>query len=788
MAFAGASILAVAIATPAMAEEAGEAAAADDAGYLGGETIIVTGVRTTYNNAETTEGMIASAPAITSPLSIIDTLPGVSVQEGDAFGFDDWSTAFAVRGFQTNLDAQQIGITVDGMPNGGSNYGGGAKANRYIDTANIGSVAVSQGTTDIGSLSNEALGGTIDFRTSDPAEEMRLRVSGSLGSFDAWRVYGRFDTGDILGGNVRAWISASHQEASDWVEQSAENRRDHFALKFVTTGQVKLTGYASYDDTHEDNYDQIFSAQQFELYPNTDGLTATWSQVPFIDQVYRRGWSTLRENFFTYLKAETRFADSIDLKVGGYYHKNSGRGDWVPPYIVDIIPDGVGNPESEIMGARTEGGAILGQVFFVDANGVALSPADGCVSTLTFPYGGTSNPAYDPKCYPVDAIGAQSYRHTHYGKDRLGFTGDVTWEQDVGAFQNRLRGGIWYEDTKRREWRDWHYIIDTRVGYEYANPSYWTQYRRKYPQDTLKWYIEDQVEFGPVRANFGIKQFINHLERIDLLGETSGVKIKSKSDILLSGGIQFEPMENLNLFAGYAENFKAISDEILERPLADIDNLNPETAKNYEAGIRYNMGMLQASATWFKSKFDNRIIFLSNSTSTGPDYLIGTNGSYFNAGGIDSEGVELLLNVSPVEGLRLFGSFTYIDAKYKGTGDALVDEAVGIVPGNRVTGIPKTMFALSADYTTGPFKAGISGKQTGKRMVNIANTWEADSYFLADAYVGVNLGAFNDLIRDVSLDLVVNNLTDESYLGGISGDYAWIGAPRSVVVTLTADF
>ena len=281
---------------------------------------------------------------------------------------------------------------------------------------------------------------------------------------------------------------------------------------------------------------------------------------------------------------------------------------------------------------------------------------------------------------------------------------------------------------------------------------------------------------------------MNTLERFDVLGETTNARIKSTSDILLSGGVQFEAMPGLTLFAGYAENFKALGDEILERPDADIDSLNPETAENIEAGVRYSSSRIQASATYFNSTFDNRIIFLSNSTSTGPDYLIGTNGSYFNAGGIESQGIELLANIRVLENLSIYGSYTYIDATYKGTGDTLVDAAVGITPGNKVTGIPENMFVISADWQSGPFRAGISGKYTGGRYVNLDNSWKTDSYFLTDAYIGVRGDAISETLKAVDLGLTVNNLTDESYLGGISGNYAWIGAPRTVVFTATLDF
>ncbi|MGO4611421.1 TonB-dependent receptor plug domain-containing protein, partial [Variovorax sp. 2RAF20] len=84
-----------------------------------------------------------------------------------------WGTQISMRGFVTNRDTQQIGTTIDGLPNGGSGYGGGSLANRYIDTLDLETVEVSQGTADISSRSNEALGGTLNFLTSDPLQEQR---------------------------------------------------------------------------------------------------------------------------------------------------------------------------------------------------------------------------------------------------------------------------------------------------------------------------------------------------------------------------------------------------------------------------------------------------------------------------------------------------------------------------------------------------------------------------------------------------------------------------------------
>ena len=791
MSILGASLAVIAAASPAQADEAAEAENVDT------EAIVVTGTRTTYNNSMLTEQMIAEQPPLASVLDLVDTLPGVQVQEGDAFGFDDWSTTVSIRGFQTNLDQQQVGITIDGLPNGGSNYGGGAKANRFIDTMNIATVEVSQGTADIGSLSNEALGGTLNFVTSDPLDEMRVRLSGSVGDFEASRYYGRVDTGLFLNGAAKAWFSYSHQEATDWIGGSAQNHRDNFAGKFIIDAPVRITGYASYDDAHEDNYDQLFFPDQYVDIPSTDGLTTNWTGVPYQDQAYRRAWSTLRKNFLGYLKAETTIADSLDLRVSAYYHDMAGRGDWVPQYVVDVTADGTGNPESELSGIGTvNGGSPLGTIYFVDANGVSLTPTSGCTGSLTYPYGGTTDASYDPACYPAGAIGAQSYRHTHYRKDRLGFTGDAAWKWQLGTLENTLRGGMWYEDTHRQEWRDWHNVIDTQVGPAYEAAPYWTQYSRKYPQDTFKWYAQDTVQFGPVTANFGAKQFINHIDRVDLFGDTPDTRFKSTSDVLLSGGVQIEPMTGLDLFAGYAENFKALTDAVLEFGDADLSQLKPETSENWEAGLRYQGSWFRGSATWFKAKFSNQVLFVSNSSSAGNDYLGEGDGKFFNAGGIDSEGFELLANVTPFEGLNLYGAYTYIDAKYRSisdldTGTTEDDATIAMLnglAGNRVAGIPRHMWVLSGSYTYGPVTAGLTGKYTGDRFADSGNSLVAQNYFLTDLNISVKGEGLSDVLKDLEFALTVNNLTDERYLGGISGGYAWIGAPRTAIFTVTADF
>ena len=626
---------------------------------------------------------------MTSVLAVVNNLPGVLINEGDVFGGDDWSTTVSIRGFQLSLDEQQVGITVDGIPNGNSNYGGGAKANRYIDSPNLGGVLVSQGTADIASRSNEALGGTLNFLTQDPLHEQRIRVSATMGEYDSRKFYGRYDTGTVMA-NTQAWISVSTADNKVWIDESGEAGRDHLAAKVVSQlDRVRLTGYVSWDDVHEDNYQRI-TLDQFAENPDWDRLTGAWTGVPHIDQAYRR-----------------------------------------------------------------------------------------------------AGPEFDRDCFSADAIPLGSYRHTHYRKRRLGLTADFSWTEDVGRFTNTLREGLWYEDYLREEFRDWHRVIDSSAGFRFDDVAYWRQYDRDYPVDIFMYYLEDTVEAGFVTARVGIRQFLVDLERQDnFRGGNITAVANSDSDILISGGLALRtPVEGLELFAGYAENFAAIKDEVLEREASTLTRIQPETANNIDVGVRYEGDRVSGSFTWYTIDFENRVTFIAPGSPAGIDFLIGTNGAYLNVGGVESDGVEVSLSYRVTNFISAYLSYTNNEAKYLGSGDSDLDDSLGVTPGNTVFGSAEEMFVVSADWDNGLCYAGISSKWVGARWLDADNTGRIDSYLVTDLSLGVNGGSVTDWLNGIDLRLIVNNLTDERYIGGVAGGWGgWIGGARTAALTLTADF
>ncbi len=734
------------------------------------------------------EPMLLQQSSITAVTSVVDNLPGVSVQEGDAYGFDDWSSNVAVRGFQVTISEAQIGTTIDGFPNGTSDYFSGAKANRFIDPMNLGGVEVSQGTADIASRSVEALGGTFNYLTDDPAAERTYTASATIGENEGQRFSMRIDTGPLFGRETRAWISAVRQEATDWVQGSARNEREHVAAKLVSShGRLDLTSYVSYDSIHEDTYQRLYSQADFEANPRSDRLVGDWPGVPYLNQFYRPGWQTRRNNTFAYLKADWSFSEVTSLSLGTYFHRNRGRGDWLPPYIVDVTDDR-GGPESELAGlAPVLGGSQLGLIRFVDRNGVAVGPQPGCTSSYIFNYYGAGGPEVDPACHP-GATAVQSYRHSHYGKDRFGVTLDEEWFTTIGDAGSTLRAGVWYEDSRRDLGRDWHRMLDPTLSFDWDERAYWYQYEWDFPQHVFKWYVEETIFAGPFALSGGIKQFLVGVSRDDTFNVDPDLEVDSDSDLLFSGGVTYEtPVEGLDLFAGYSENFKAISATLLEVPGRSLDLLEPETASNIDVGLQYAGERLALSATWYTIDFENRIFYLGPQTPAGPNYLIPGGGAYFNAGGIDTSGVELSATVELPRQASFYTALTFNDSQYIGTGDPLVDASQGIVAGTDVTGVPDRLWVVSLDRS-GPVGAGLTAKYTSSRRVSLLSDWYADAYWLVDAYVTFSGEALSELLRSTEFSIVANNLLDKAYLSAITENAAWLGAPRTVSMTATVSF
>lgn len=772
------SPLVLAMATTfAVANEAAKETSSESAQM---DTIMVLGKKQTFASNAVSMDMISRRPANASVNTVVQELPGVIVQEADTFGSSDWMTNIRMRGFNTSNG--QIGTTLDGLPNGGSGYGGGSKANKFIDVMDLETVEVSQGTADISSRSNEALGGTLNFITSDPMLDENLSLLYMAGDQDSSKYRFRYDSGKIAP-DTYFYISGSSANNKDLWDNEAVTKKDYLTGKLQTiVDGYNITAFATYNDSNENEYEYV-SLEDYYKNPNHDGLHMNWSGIPGLDENYRDGWRALRDNSFYSFTVDRDFGD-FTFNSSAYYHRVKGRGDWIPPYVTDV--DGDGNLANELSGETIYGDYSGDDIFFVNAG--STSPGtliDSCIGRFGL------SAVKDPNCYVGNVEPVSSYRTSNYANQRYGITGDVSYEFKTADVLHTVRSGFWYENYDADVTRTWHLINNPQTNLEFSKTPYWTQFKTESNTKELMYYIQENIDFAQVSASIGVKQFKVDTQVDHFYNATRTGKLDSTSDPLLSAGLTYTtPLDGLELFAGYSENYKSIVPGIIDSGLSnnELGGIDPETSDNIEVGFRYNKNGFNAAVTLYDIKFANRIVKIDASKLDGNDYKGEVDGTYINVGGQKSRGVEVLSSYQLSSSIRLSGSYTYNDSEYLGTGDTGLDNDSGIRVGNEVYGGPKTFFTLAADYVGDVISSGVSLRHIGDRFINFQNSAIAPSYEIVDAYIGADFNNFSSGVSAIHVRLNANNLLGDNYIAAIGSNSVYPGSPRTVTLSVGADF
>lgn len=206
--FAGVAFAALMIPASAFAQSSGTIDSEENA------EIVVTGTRanngvngivvpdTTKAKGVLTQEFIQRQAPGQSVNDVINQLPGVSFQNNDPFGSSGGT--MTIRGF----DSTRISQTFDGVPlNDSGSYA--IYSNQQLDPELIEQVNVNLGSTDIDSPTAGATGSTVNYRTVLPAQDFGVKLSGSVGDFDFFRIFGKVDTGAFGPWGTRAFFAAS---------------------------------------------------------------------------------------------------------------------------------------------------------------------------------------------------------------------------------------------------------------------------------------------------------------------------------------------------------------------------------------------------------------------------------------------------------------------------------------------------------------------------------------------------------------------------------------------------
>ena len=754
----------------------------------------VVGAGETRANVKIDSVTIEELPAGTGAAQLLQRITGIQVGASDPLGGGGFDSTINMRGFSKD----NIGFSIDGIPNGRTTLGGGAVPNRFLDTSNLAGIDVSQSAGVIGSPSRQSLVGHINYITQDPESEKGARFDFSLGSHDYERYYLRYDTGEIFDGTT-AYVSASFQDTDVWIgEGTGKNERLHIDAKLVREFDngtvVKLRN--SYNDRDANGYNIVSLLQTpcaterhrcffdpfaptnpaFRLNPNTDGYTDDWTGDPLVDRLHRSTRGNAREDNLSYMEAVIPFADSIVLTLKPYYH----------------FQDGVGR----FMNASDEG-AVPG-------------PIDNT--------GETGRELY--------------FRNNAYEMDRYGVTFEVKGEHNDLL---NWKAGVWYEDSNRSQVRTWHKLVNPSAGPEFIEAPFHTSEDKEWDNKVWTVFVSNQSTFlnDHLTLEYGLSYIDNEVDYTAPIQDSDDAffnfenSVSTDSGVLPKVGAVFSITDSLEIFAGYAQNAATVSDAVLEdgagNPPDPTEKISEMDKSNvYDVGIRYTTDNLAMGLQAFRLESEE-VIAVDAANTLASDNL---------NQGKEITGVEFTLH-GRYEDFELYAAYTYQDHEYvldESVLDANGNPASGFIrDGQDLVGIPDDNvfvelswkptenfnFSFNANYISD--RAGFYGNPRASSGLlsnfsfvsgsfsppdQVAQVTSSDERIPGYTVLGLNASYKKrmnfEYLRGITFSLNIENITNKDYLSGVAPellgvDRKWagryfIGAPRTVTFTIKGIF
>lgn len=239
--------------------------------------------------------------------------------------------------------------------------------------------------------------------------------------------------------------------------------------------------------------------------------------------------------------------------------------------------------------------------------------------------------------------------------------------------------------------------------------------------------------------------------------------------------VVYKATDQISVYANYAEALIPGQTAPLNTPGGtQITNpgevLEPFTGEQTEVGVKYDGGRFGGSISLFRTQ--QQSAFIENNR-------FGANGEQRN------QGLEISVFGEPVDGLRVLGGWTFLDAE-------LTRTATPALEGKTAIGSPRTQGNLNVEWDVPQLQGlTVEGRvvYTGEQEVNAENTVQLDSWTRFDA--GVRY-AFEVSGRELTARARVVNIADEDQwvaVGGYPGaNYLTLGAPRTLSISVSAAF
>ncbi len=706
----------------------------------------------------------------TSPLKAIEKLPSVNIQSADAFGNYEWSTRVTIRSFNQN----QLGFNFDGIPLGDMSYGNhnGLHISRVISPENIGSVRVTQGAGALGTQSTNNLGGTVETFSMDPLDRLGGQANATYGSDNTMRGFVRLNAGSAEG--LRGYVSYGYGSTDKYRGVGKQDQHMVNAKVVVPLGEATLDGWFSYSDRREQDYQDMSLDILNRLGYSWDNIAGDYALAIKL--------ADIANNIDGYNNVTGAVGADGLSDITGLAPSNPSAGTTYPGKITSV-DDGY----FDAAGIRKDTVAAIG---FKSPLGENLDLALRGYYHRNRGMGLWATP-YVPSPNGVP----MSMRTTEYKIDRTGLFGKVNWNAGI----NTLSVGGWFETNDFNQARR-YYGFESRTNpgrtfREFPTNPFFTQWEFDFNTETLQYFVEDRVDLGDLKVNFGWKGFkvTNEATPVVQASYPTG-KIDVTDWFQPHFGLNLAMGDNAEVYASFTQATRSFASATTTGPFStnqtgfdSIRNtLKPETSDTYEFGARYNNSVFNGVAGIYLVNFHDRLL----AAASGPS-IVGSPSVLQNVGSVRSVGFEAAGDLKLGGGFGLFASYSYTDATYRDDVRNLSGTLLAAIKDKTVVDSPKHMLRGELTYDNGTLFGRVGANYMSKRYFTYTNDQSVPGRTVVDASIGYRL------TDKIELQLNATNLFDEQYLGtinsggtGNSGDRQTllVAAPQQFFATVKVGF
>ncbi|WP_158768606.1 TonB-dependent siderophore receptor [Paraglaciecola sp. L1A13] len=367
-------------------------------------------------------------------------------------------------------------------------------------------------------------------------------------------------------------------------------------------------------------------------------------------------------------------------------------------------------------------------------------------------------------------------RYRDYDATYQVFRAELTGNIEVAGLAHRLIVGV---DSDKFE--NDQFALRDRTTEQYIkvfNPVYGelatdfsTQIDRLETQESLGVFVQDQISLtDKLDIRIGAR-FDDYQQTLNNRLSDSQSK-QEETRVSPQFGIVYEASDTLSVYASYGENFRPLSGTD-----SSGDGFEPNQSTSAEAGIKFtlNDGALFGTIAIFKVEQDNLLVVDDP-----------TNFTFAAIGEAESQGIEIDINGEIADGLTLWASYAYVDAKTK---NAFFDANFGytIEAGTDLLNVPEQQLSLQLvqllELDGKEFEVGGGLVYVDKRNGYFGTDFTLPSYTIVRAFVAY------EITESISLRAEVDNLFDKDYYTNSFAD-VWVqpGTPRSFRVSASYNF